>query len=90
MAIFTAVSMWATAALGAGSLSVFGLSPALTSALFAAGRSVGWSLASQALARQNVPRQQVQANINQLTAWVYCCGRLKDLFEDPKARIIVC
>ena len=65
MAIFTAVSIWATAALGAGSLSVFGLSPALTSALFAAGRSVGWSLASQALARQNVPRQQVQANINQ-------------------------
>lgn len=64
MAVFTAVSMWATAALGTG-WSIMGLSPALTSAIFAAGRAVSWSLVSQAIAKQSVPRQQVQATISQ-------------------------
>ena len=64
MAIFTAISMWATAALGAG-WSLLGMSPALTSALFSVGRAVSWSLASQALARQSVPAQKVQAIITQ-------------------------
>ncbi len=68
MAVFTAISMWATSSLafmGAGGISFLGMSPALTASLFRAGSAIGWSLASQALQRQNVPRQQVQANINQ-------------------------
>lgn len=65
MAIFTAISFAATAILGPGTLSVLGLSPALTSALFSAGRSIGWSMASAALNRPKVPRQQVLANITQ-------------------------
>ena len=64
MAIFTAISMWATSALGAG-WSLLGLSPAMTSALFSVGRAVSWSLASQALTRQSVPAQKVQAIITQ-------------------------
>ena len=65
MAIFTAISFAATALLGPGTLSVLGLSPALTSALFSAGRSIGWSMASAALNRPKVPRQQALANITQ-------------------------
>ncbi len=64
MAIFTAISMWATSALGAG-WSFLGMSPALSAAVFRAGSAIGWSLASQALMRQNVPHQKVQATINQ-------------------------
>lgn len=64
MAIFTGLAAWATAALGTG-WSFLGLSPALTQAIFAVGRAVSWSLASAALARSSVPRQEVQANIQQ-------------------------
>ena len=64
MAVFTAVSIWATAALGTG-WTFMGLSPALTTALFSAGRAISWSLASQALARQSVPRQKTQAIIDE-------------------------
>lgn len=67
MAIFTAISMWATAALGAG-WTIAGLSPALTTALFSAGRAIAWSMASQALARKTAPEQKVQANITQTDA----------------------
>lgn len=68
MAVFTAISLWASSSLafmGAGGLSFMGLSPAMTSALFSVGRAVSWSLASQALARQSVPAQKVQAIITQ-------------------------
>ena len=83
MAIFTAISMWATAALGAG-WSLLGLSPALTSALFSVGRAVSWSLASQALARQSVPAQKVQAIITQTDSpRVRAYGRV--LLGGPKA-----
>lgn len=64
MAIFTAISAWATAAFGAG-WSFLGLSPAITQGLFAVGRAVTWSLVSAALSRSKVPQQQVQANITQ-------------------------
>lgn len=83
MAIFTAISMWATAALGAG-WSLLGLSPAMTSALFSVGRAVSWSLASQALARQSVPAQKVQAIITQTDSpRVRAYGRV--LLGGPKA-----
>ena len=83
MAIFTAISMWATAALGAG-WSLLGMSPALTSALFSVGRAVSWSLASQALARQSVPAQKVQAIITQTDSpRVRAYGRV--LLGGPKA-----
>lgn len=68
MAVFTAISAWAASSLafmGAGGISFLGLSPALTSAVFAVGRSVTWALASAALNRTEVPRQEVQANIQQ-------------------------
>lgn len=64
MAIFTAIAAWATSALGAG-WSLFGLSPAVTQAIFAVGKSVAWSMAAAALNRPKVPHQQVLANINQ-------------------------
>lgn len=67
MAVFTAFSMWATAAVG-GAWTFAGLSPVLTTALFSAGKAVAWSLASQALARQAAPTQKVQATINQADA----------------------
>lgn len=67
MAVFTAFSMWATAAVG-GAWTFAGLSPAVTAALFSAGKAVAWSLASQALARQSVPQQKVQAVISQSDA----------------------
>ena len=83
MAIFTAISMWATAALGAG-WSLLGLSPALTAAVFRAGSAIGWSLASQALARQSVPAQKVQAIITQTDSpRVRAYGRV--LLGGPKA-----
>lgn len=65
MAIFTAISAWATAVLGPGALTVFGLSPAVTSAIFTVGRAALWSLASAALTRPDIPRQQVQATITE-------------------------
>lgn len=71
MAVFTAISMWASSSLafmGSGGLSFLGMSPAMTAAVFSAGRAVSWSLASQALMRQNMPHQKVQATINQTDA----------------------
>ena len=83
MAVFTAISLWATAALGAG-WSFLGLSPALTAAVFRAGSAIGWSLASQALARQSVPAQKVQAIITQTDSpRVRAYGRV--LLGGPKA-----
>ena len=83
MAIFTAISMWATAALGAG-WSLLGMSPAMTAAVFRAGSAIGWSLASQALARQSVPAQKVQAIITQTDSpRVRAYGRV--LLGGPKA-----
>lgn len=83
MAIFTAISMWATAALGAG-WSFLGMSPALSAAVFSVGRAVSWSLASQALARQSVPAQKVQAIITQTDSpRVRAYGRV--LLGGPKA-----
>ena len=67
MAVFTAFSMWATAAVG-GAWTFAGLSPAVTAALFSAGKAVAWSLASQALARQATPTQKVQAVLSQTDA----------------------
>lgn len=68
MAVFTLLSTWATAALGPGALSIFGLSPAVTSAIFAVGRSTLWSLAGAAAFKPSVPRQQVMATIDQTDA----------------------
>ena len=87
MAVFTAISLWASSSLafmGAGGLSFLGLSPAMTSALFSVGRAVSWSLASQALARQSVPAQKVQAIITQTDSpRVRAYGRV--LLGGPKA-----
>lgn len=64
MAIFTGLSLLLPASLG--SLTIFGLSPAVTAAVFSVGRSVLWSMAAQALApKPQVPRQQIMANITQ-------------------------
>lgn len=68
MVVFTAISYFATAALGPGALSLFGLSPAVTAAVVSVGRSVLWSVAASALTKPSVPRLQVMANINQTDA----------------------
>ena len=65
MAVFTALTMWATAALGPGALSIAGLSPALTAAVVKAGQSALWSITAQALSRPQIPLQQIQATIQQ-------------------------
>ena len=49
----------------AGSLSLFGLSPAVTAAIISTGRAALWSLAASALSQPKVPRQQVQATLSQ-------------------------
>lgn len=70
MVVFTALT-WAASALMpgfAGSLSILGMSPAVTAAVISVGRSLTWSLASTALMRQKVPLQQVQATISQTDA----------------------
>ena len=83
MAIFTAISMWATSALGAG-WSFLGMSPALSAAVFRAGSAIGWSLASQAVSRQSAPAQKVQAIITQTDSpRVRAYGRV--LLGGPKA-----
>ena len=65
MAIFTAISAYATAVLGPGALSLFGLSPAVTAAVVSVGRSVLWSMAGAALTKPNIPRQKVMATISE-------------------------
>lgn len=70
MAIFTALT-WAASALMpgfAGSLSLFGMSPGLTAAVISVGRSALWSLAGALLMQPKVPRQSVQATLNQTDA----------------------
>ena len=70
MVVFTALT-WAASALMpgfAGSLSLFGLSPAVTAAVISIGRSTLWSLAGAALTAPKVPRQQVQATLSQTDA----------------------
>lgn len=62
MAIFTYI---ASTAWWAAFSSSIGLSAAAANAVITLGQSVAWSLAASALSRQNVPRQQVQATINQ-------------------------
>lgn len=65
MAVFTAISAFATYALGPGALSVLGLSPAVTAAVFSVGRSVLWSLAAAKLAASDLPRQKIQATLTE-------------------------
>lgn len=70
MVVFTALT-WAASALMpgfAGSLSILGMSPAVTAAVISVGRGLAWSLASAALTRQKVPSQQVQATLSQTDA----------------------
>lgn len=60
----------------AGSLTIFGLSPAVSAAIIAVGRSALWSLAGAALYKPQVPRQQVQATLTQTDApRIRCYGR---------------
>ena len=68
MAIFTAISAYATWALGPGAISIFGLSPSVTAAIFTVGRSASWAFASAALNKPQAPRQQVMATITQTDA----------------------
>lgn len=68
MAIFTAISAYATWALGPGAISIFGLSPAVTAAIFTVGRSASWAFASAALNKPQASRQQVMATITQTDA----------------------
>ena len=83
----------------AGSLSILGMSPAVTAAVISVGRSLSWSLASAALTRQKVPSQQVQATLSQTDApRVRGYGRLllggqRAFFEAKDGRlhqIVVC
>ena len=48
-----------------GSLTIFGLSPAVSAAIISAGRAALWSIAGAALSQPKVPRQQVQATLSQ-------------------------
>ena len=70
MVVFTALNLAASALMPgfAGSLSILGMSPAVTAAVISVGRSLTWSLASAALTRQKVPSQQVQATLSQTDA----------------------
>ena len=68
MAIFTAISAYATWALGPGAISIFGLSPSVTAAIFTVGRSASWAFASAALNKPQASRQQVMATITQTDA----------------------
>ena len=101
MVVFTALT-WAASALMpgfAGSLSILGMSPAVTAAVISVGRGLTWSLASAALTRQKVPSQQVQATLSQTDApRVRGYGRLllggqRAFFEAKDGRlhqIVVC
>lgn len=101
MVVFTALT-WAASALMpgfAGSLSILGMSPAVTAAVISVGRGLAWSLASAALTRQKVPSQQVQATLSQTDApRVRGYGRLllggqRAFFEAKDGRlhqIVVC
>ncbi|MDP0929002.1 hypothetical protein Q0601_17595 [Paracoccus onubensis] len=66
MAVFTLITAFVLP--GAGAFSLFGLSPAVTSAIFTIGRGALWSLAGAALNSPSIPRQQVQATISQTDA----------------------
>ncbi|RMC37489.1 hypothetical protein [Paracoccus alkanivorans] len=63
MAIFTLISTFVLP--GAGAFSLFGLSPAVTNAIFTIGRSALWSLAGAALNQPDIPRQKVMATLSQ-------------------------
>lgn len=65
MVVFTAIATYATWALGPGSLTLFGMSPAVTAAVVSVGRSVLWSMAGAALTKPNIPRQKVMATISE-------------------------
>lgn len=65
MAVFTLINFAATAMLGPGALSLFGMSPAVTAAVVSVGRSVLWSMAGAALTKPNIPRQKVMATISE-------------------------
>lgn len=66
MVVFTLISTFVLP--GAGSLSLFGLSPAVTSAIVRIGQGALWSIAGAALSKPNLPRQQVMATISQTDA----------------------
>lgn len=68
MVVFSAIITMLPVGAGWGAVTVFGLSPAVSAAIIAVGRSALWSLASAALIKPNVPRQQVQATLNQTDA----------------------
>jgi len=68
MVVFSAIIAMLPAGAAWGSVTVFGLSPAVSAAIIAVGRSALWSLAGAALNKPNIPRQQVQATLSQTDA----------------------
>lgn len=68
MVVFSAIIAMLPAGAAWGSVTVFGLSPAVSAAIIAVGRSALWSLAGAALTKPNIPRQQVQATLSQTDA----------------------
>ena len=67
MAIFTALAFFFPATFGPTAAWLAG-SVRATQAVLAVGQTVTWSLASQALSRQSMPSQKVQATISQTDA----------------------
>lgn len=68
MAIFSAIIAMLPAGAAWGSVTVFGLSPAVSAAIIAAGKGALWAVAGSALTQPKVPRQQVQATLSQTDA----------------------
>lgn len=68
MVVFTAIIAMLPVGAGWGAVTIFGLNPAVSGAIIAAGKSALWSLAGAALTKANVPAQQVQATLSQTDA----------------------
>lgn len=68
MVVFTAIIAMLPVGAGWGAVTIFGLNPAVSAAIIAAGKSALWSLAGAALTKTNVPSQQVQATLSQTDA----------------------
>ena len=68
MVVFSAIIAMLPVGAGWGAVTIFGLNPAVSAAIIAAGRSALWSLAGAALTKPNVPSQQVQATLSQTDA----------------------
>lgn len=68
MVVFSAIIAMLPVGAGWGAVTIFGLNPAVSATIIAAGRSALWSLAGADLTKPNVTSQQVQATLSQTDA----------------------